>query len=97
MTHKVDLAPLGFSSPIARELPIVARQRGACTIELSVGKERALASFPFPVDGREHKLRVARKSLYVEVRSAVYVPRHDASIHMGHRLLFLPQIHGQME
>lgn len=59
MTQKIDLSAMGFSTPIARNLPIVAQQSSACTIELSIGDKCAYAGFPYVIEGREHKLHIA--------------------------------------
>ncbi|KAJ7034678.1 hypothetical protein C8F04DRAFT_1100603 [Mycena alexandri] len=42
-------------------------QRSACVIQLSIGKYAQDIFFPFPVMGSENRLRLARKSLYIEV------------------------------
>ncbi|TFY64352.1 hypothetical protein EVJ58_g2685 [Rhodofomes roseus] len=67
MTFKLDLAAMGFSSPLEPSLPIAAEQTGACTMEVTVGDKRGYARYPFPIKGSEHRLRIARRSLYVEV------------------------------
>ncbi|KAH9928407.1 uncharacterized protein B0H18DRAFT_1118073 [Fomitopsis serialis] len=79
MTLKLDLAAIGFSAPVAPSLPITAKQTAACTIEVAVGDQRGYAQFPFPVRGSEHRLRVARKSLYVEVIVPPFYPPKGTS------------------
>lgn len=76
MTAKLDLSTIGFSSPVSPTVSISAQQTGACTMEVTVGDQRRLLRFPYPVNGGEHKLRVARTSLYVEVS---YPPRSVCS------------------
>lgn len=67
ITAKLDLSTIGFTSPIEPSVSISAQQTGACTMEVTVGDQRGLLHFPYPIKGSEHKLRIARKSLYVEV------------------------------
>ncbi|KAH9831606.1 uncharacterized protein C8Q71DRAFT_881712 [Rhodofomes roseus] len=67
LTLKLDLATMGFTSPLAPSLPITAEQAGACTMAVTIGEQRRHVQFPFPIEGSQHKLRVARKSLYIEV------------------------------
>lgn len=39
-----------------------------CAMTISFGNINKVVVFPFPVDGSRHKLRIARKSFYIEVR-----------------------------
>ena len=52
---------------------VAAQQYSPCTVKLLVGdgQLRDIVAFPFPVDVRDAKVRVARKSGYVEVSEAV--------------------------
>jgi len=43
-------------------------QISPCIMRLTLGKQMQDAAFPFPVVGSQNKLRLARKSLYIEVR-----------------------------
>ncbi|KAJ6591246.1 hypothetical protein DFH09DRAFT_1420308 [Mycena vulgaris] len=42
-------------------------QRSACVMQLAIGKHTQDITFPFPVIGSKNLLRLARKSLYVEI------------------------------
>ncbi|KAJ6608100.1 hypothetical protein B0H10DRAFT_2068943, partial [Mycena sp. CBHHK59/15] len=42
-------------------------QRSACVMQLSIGNNTQNVTFPFPVIGSENLLRLARKSLYIEI------------------------------
>ncbi|KZT67466.1 hypothetical protein DAEQUDRAFT_694144 [Daedalea quercina L-15889] len=79
MTSKLDLSALGFSSPIPPSVPIASQQSGACTMEVVVGDQRGYAHYPYPIRGNDHRLRVARKSLYVEVVAPPFNPPRGAS------------------
>lgn len=52
---------------------VAAQQDSPCTVRLLVGDGQFsdIVAFPFPVDARDAKVRVARKSAYVEVSQAV--------------------------
>ena len=67
ITAKLELSTMGFTSPVEPSVSITAQQTGACTMEVTVGDQRGSLHFPYPIKGGEHKLRIARKSLYVEV------------------------------
>jgi hypothetical protein len=47
--------------------PVTSRQVSPCTIEVSIGPEKRWLVYPSPVVGTSSKLRIARKSCYVEV------------------------------
>ncbi|KAJ7507372.1 hypothetical protein B0H11DRAFT_1849934 [Mycena galericulata] len=42
-------------------------QRSACVMQLSIGPQKQDVVFPFPVAGSENRLRLARKSLFIEI------------------------------
>ncbi|KAB5591552.1 MYND finger protein [Ceratobasidium theobromae] len=41
-------------------------QIAPCTMELAIGQHRHIVPYPYPVQGGSHRLRIARKSRYVE-------------------------------
>jgi hypothetical protein len=43
-------------------------QISPCVMRVSIGRNAQDLLYPFPIMGRQHKIRVARKSLYIEVR-----------------------------
>ncbi|KAG8732183.1 hypothetical protein FRC11_000200 [Ceratobasidium sp. 423] len=53
---------------------VSASQVSACTMELKIGSYSHLLSYPYPVLGKNNKLRIARKSSYVEVVVPVSTP-----------------------
>ncbi|KAJ7701883.1 hypothetical protein B0H17DRAFT_1004789 [Mycena rosella] len=42
-------------------------QTSACIMELSIGNNTQILKFPFPIIGSQNVLRLARKSLYIEI------------------------------
>lgn len=46
---------------------ISATQIGPCTMQLSISQYRHSILFPYPINGNNYKLRIARRSHYVEV------------------------------
>ncbi|KEP49196.1 MYND finger protein [Rhizoctonia solani 123E] len=48
---------------------VSARQVSPCTMELKIGKHSHSIEYPYPIQGSNTKLRVARKSHYIEVMS----------------------------
>ncbi|CAE6498967.1 unnamed protein product [Rhizoctonia solani] len=53
---------------------VSASQVSACTMELKIGTQSHLLSYPYPIHGKNSKLRIARKSFYVEVVVPVSMP-----------------------
>ncbi|KAG8723303.1 hypothetical protein FRC09_003904 [Ceratobasidium sp. 395] len=49
-------------------------QLSSCTMELSIGSHHHVVSYPYPILGSGYKLRVARKSHYVEIIVPVSEP-----------------------
>jgi hypothetical protein len=72
ITHvvaKVDLRTAREGIPLPQDAAVVTKQTGPCTLMLSVhgGPVTTWLHFPYPVRGDSTKMRIARKSLYVEV------------------------------
>uniref|UniRef100_D8PPJ1 MYND-type domain-containing protein n=1 Tax=Schizophyllum commune (strain H4-8 / FGSC 9210) TaxID=578458 RepID=D8PPJ1_SCHCM len=69
-----------FLSDSAREAlapktaAVAARQNSPCTVQLLIGDGQFsdIVAYPFPVDARDAKVRVARKSGYTEVGEGVH-------------------------
>jgi hypothetical protein len=70
MTSRVDLNRQGFVTAVPSSVEISAAQTSPCSMDLRVQDKHIQVVFPYPVSGDNHKLRIARKSLYVEVRIA---------------------------
>lgn len=56
-----------FSAEGGKVVPEV-EQISACVVKISLGVRAQHIAFPFPVVGSQHRLRLARKSRYIEVR-----------------------------
>jgi hypothetical protein len=72
LSRRIDLSKAGFDSALSTSVIVNAHQRSPCTVELSVDEKIIRVSFPYPVNGKDHKLRIARKSLYVDVSPSLY-------------------------
>lgn len=54
---------------------ITATQKTSCQVEFQLGDFSHRVAFPYPIDGAKIKLRIARKSHYIEVCAPVSNPR----------------------
>ncbi|EUC54441.1 MYND finger protein [Rhizoctonia solani AG-3 Rhs1AP] len=54
--------------------PILAKQVSACTMELKIGEYKHPILYPYPIQGNSPKLRIARKSHYIEIIVPVSTP-----------------------
>ncbi|CAE6468391.1 unnamed protein product [Rhizoctonia solani] len=57
---------------------VSTKQVSPCTMELLIGKHIHMITYPYPIDGSLNKLRIARKSRYVEVIVPVSTPTDSA-------------------
>ncbi|KIK55166.1 hypothetical protein GYMLUDRAFT_248965 [Collybiopsis luxurians FD-317 M1] len=48
-------------------VPVVPQQTSACRVTLKFGSVERFVQFPFPIDGDHTRLKIARKSHYIEV------------------------------
>lgn len=51
--------------------PVTVVQASSCAVSVNCGDFNQVLAFPFPIDGSRSKLRIARKSFYVEVSQAI--------------------------
>lgn len=58
-------------------------QIASCTMRLSIGHAVQDVSFTFPVQGSKNRLRLARKSLYIEIVVPVYEPFKSKGMRMN--------------
>jgi hypothetical protein len=67
--------------------PVASRQVSPCTIEISIGPEKRQLVYPSPVVGSLSKLRIARKSCYIEVGQgpAFLLVERLTHVVIGHR------------
>ena len=67
LTTRVNITDLPTQEILSSGAEVSSRQTSPYVIEVRIGQERRSLFFPLPVIGRHSKLRVARKSFYVEV------------------------------
>ncbi|KAL1747689.1 hypothetical protein HDZ31DRAFT_31395 [Schizophyllum fasciatum] len=94
---RVDFTSADARAALAPKSAVVAaQQHSPCTVRLIVGdgeKVSDVVAFPFPIDARDARVRVARKSGYVEVRTR----SNPAHPHGGYNLNRMPVVmsHGR--
>lgn len=64
---KMDMASQDLKINLAEGAEVTTAQATPCTIDVKIGTFKRALAFPFPVDGTRAKLRIARKSSYIEV------------------------------
>ncbi|CAE6452509.1 unnamed protein product [Rhizoctonia solani] len=62
---------------------VSAAQISPCTMKLKIGKHAHLVLYPYPIQGSSPKLRIARKSHYVEIIVPVSKPSDTAGYFMN--------------
>lgn len=67
LSVRVDVVAEDLRSKLASGVDVTTSQTLPCTIEVKIGSFKKPLVFPYPVDGTRAKLRIARKSSYVEV------------------------------
>ena len=74
LTARADILDGPTRAILSSGAPVTSRQVSPCTIEISVGLEKRQLVYPFPVVGSVSKLRIARKSSYIEVGQGLPFP-----------------------
>lgn len=64
---RMDIVSKDLKINLAGGAEVTTTQATPCTIDVRIGIFKRALAFPFPVDGVRAKLRIARKSSYVEV------------------------------
>ncbi|KAA1466604.1 hypothetical protein DENSPDRAFT_831464 [Dentipellis sp. KUC8613] len=67
LTCRLDFPDKDAQEVLLSGAAVSQTQTSPCSIKVSFGEISKIASFPFPVDGTKAKLRMARKSHYIEV------------------------------
>ncbi|KAG8795946.1 hypothetical protein FRC12_007759 [Ceratobasidium sp. 428] len=70
----VEIEELTEQKALLNGADVSATQASPCTMNLSIANRDHLVSYPYPIFGVRHKLRVARKSHYVEIIVPVSEP-----------------------
>jgi hypothetical protein len=67
LTARIDFSKIGDGTILANGTQVSASQSESCAMELRTGSMTQDVIFPYPVNGTSNKLRIARKSAYIEV------------------------------
>jgi hypothetical protein len=67
ITARVDLATK-YANALSQDLDISSQHLSPCSVRLDVAGEPTTVIFLYPIKGEDRKLRIARKSRYIEVR-----------------------------
>ncbi|KAG8723418.1 hypothetical protein FRC09_003434 [Ceratobasidium sp. 395] len=67
LTARLDIDSLEEQAALLNGASVSATQVSPCAMEVFVGEHRHIISCPYPVQGASNRLRIARKSHYVEV------------------------------
>ena len=83
LTARVDIFDGPAKAMLSSGASVTSHQVSPCTIEISVGPEKRRLVYPSLVVGALSKLRVARKSCYIEVGQSLF-PFHDLTVSHAH-------------
>ncbi|KAG8696165.1 hypothetical protein FRC08_007323 [Ceratobasidium sp. 394] len=80
---------IDIDAPVEREAllggaEVTAAQTSPCTMQLSFSGHHHTVPYPYPVIGSRHKLRIARKSHYVEIVVPASEPLDLGGYHLDH-------------
>lgn len=67
LTARVDITDVLTKDTLSSGAEVSSRQTSPCAMEVRIGQSRLPLFYPLPVIGSRSKLRIARKSFYVEV------------------------------
>ena len=67
LTARVDLVGDNLKQELLGGAAVIAAQVSPCTMLLKFGTTEQSLIFPFPINGTEARVRIARKSSYIEV------------------------------
>jgi hypothetical protein len=74
LTTRADILDGPTRAILSSGAPVTSRQVSPCTIEISIGSEKRRLVYPSPIVGTVSKLRIARKSSYIEVGRGLSFP-----------------------
>ncbi|CAE6452550.1 unnamed protein product [Rhizoctonia solani] len=74
LSIRFDVRNIEEQTTLRNGAAVSASQVSPCTMELKIGTNSHLLSYPYPIHGKHNKLRIARKSLYIEVVVPVSTP-----------------------
>lgn len=88
LTARADILDGPTRAILSSGAPVASRQLSPCTIEISIGPVKRRLVYPSPVVGPLSKLRIARKSCYIEVGQSLHLPPGRVPHARCDRLLF---------
>ncbi|CCO31467.1 hypothetical protein BN14_05509 [Rhizoctonia solani AG-1 IB] len=74
LSIRFDVTTKSEQEKLQNGAQVSANQVSACVMELKVGDHSHMLSYPYPIHGKNNRLRIARKSHYVEVVVPVSTP-----------------------
>lgn len=86
LTIRMDIVSKDLKIKIAGGAEVTTAQATPCTIDVKIGAFKYPLAFPFPIDGTRAKLRIARKSSYVEVNECLELKCRKISTNTVSRL-----------
>ncbi|EUC54469.1 MYND finger protein [Rhizoctonia solani AG-3 Rhs1AP] len=78
LSIRFDVKPKVEQNDLQNGALVSVNQVSPCTIELRIGSHSHLLSYPYPFNGKAHKVRIARKSHYIEVIVPVSMPNEPS-------------------
>lgn len=75
LTTRINLVVAKEKEMLLKGSAVSSSQSSSCTIRVTFGGVQRDISFPFPIAGGQSKLRIARKSSYLEVPPHLFLPR----------------------
>jgi hypothetical protein len=98
LTAHADVVKAEASTAWSSGAPVTVAQISPCTMRIVCGVFERVLAFPFPVDGSRSKLRIARKSLYVEVsQSFIWYINYGLSCCAGGGTYFRSRHHRRIQ
>ncbi|CAE6445341.1 unnamed protein product [Rhizoctonia solani] len=83
LSIRFDIKDKKEQASLQNGAPVSASQVSPCTMELKIDTHSHLLFYPYPIHGKNNKLRIARKSLYIEVVVPVSTPNDYSGYFMN--------------
>ncbi|KAG8774571.1 hypothetical protein FRC12_001912 [Ceratobasidium sp. 428] len=91
LTARVDINQPAEQETLLKGAEVTTNQISPCTMDLSISKYRHTVIYPYPIKGNDNKLRVARKSHWIEIIVPVSSPPDNS----GYCQDLAPVIYGE--
>ncbi|KAG8705999.1 hypothetical protein FRC09_002635 [Ceratobasidium sp. 395] len=82
LTARVEIDSPAERGVLLEGVEVKASQLSPCTMKLEIGDYEHTVAYPYPIRGEDYKLRVARKSHYVEVIVPFSKPLDNSGYHL---------------